>query len=89
MESVQLTDEFRAAVNAAVDAAKDVKPMTHAEEVKALMARGMKICITKGHAVWAFAPKPLAPWAPFSAALPAAKDLTQYMALGGEIITIP
>ncbi|VWB07248.1 hypothetical protein [Burkholderia lata] len=89
MKSVRLSDEFRAALNAAVDAAKDVQPLTHAEEVKALMAKGMKICIMKGHAVWAFAPKPLACWAPFSAALPAAEDLTQYMALGGEIVTIP
>jgi hypothetical protein len=91
MKAVRLSDEFRAAVNAAVDAAKDIKPMTHAEEVKALMAKGMKIVVTRGYAVWAFVPRKtsLALGAPYSAALPAALDLAEYMALGGEVVRVP
>jgi hypothetical protein len=90
MQGVRFTDQARATVDAAVRAATKTAPMTHAEEVKALMAKSMKICITRGYAVWAFAPKAtaLVCGAPYSAAFPAAEDLTQYMALGGEIVTI-
>lgn len=62
--------------------------MTRAEEVKALMAKGMKITITGQWCVWAFAPRKLAELmgASFIAAIPAAADLTEYMALGGEVV---
>jgi hypothetical protein len=89
MEACRLSDEARAAVNAAVDAAK-AQPMTHAEEVKALMAKGMKITITDGqHCVWALAPRKIAEsmGAPFIAVLPAAPDLASYMAHGGQVVT--
>lgn len=62
--------------------------MTHAQEVKALMQKGMKIVVARGHCVWAFAPRKIAQatGVPFIAAFPAAADLTGYMALGGEIV---
>jgi hypothetical protein len=91
MKAFRLSDEARAAVNAAVEAATKTPPMTHAEEVKALMAKGMKIVVTRGYAVWAFVPRKiaLALGAPYSAALPAALDLAEYMALGGEVVKVP
>lgn len=88
MKSVRLSDEARAAIDAAVDAATNTPRMTRAEEVKALMAKGLKIVVAQGHAVWAFAPRPIAALcgAPYSAAFPAAEDLAEYGALGGELI---
>lgn len=88
MKGIRLSDEARASVNAAVDAATKTPPMTRTEEVKALMAKGMKISIAHGHCVWALAPRKLAQacGVPFIAVLPAAPDLTDYMALGGEIV---
>ncbi|QGZ66277.1 hypothetical protein [Paraburkholderia acidisoli] len=82
--SFRITEEGRKALRDLPQPA----PMTHAEEVKALMAKGMKIIFTRGHAVWAFAPKALSCWSPYSAAFPAAHDVSQYLALGGEIVTI-
>ena len=63
--------------------------MTRAEEVKALMAKGMKITATGRWCVWAFAPRKIAQalGVPFIAALPAAHDLVEYMAQGGQIVT--
>jgi hypothetical protein len=89
MQAFRLSDEARAAVDAAVDAAKQSKPMTRAEEVKALMAKGMKITVTGQWCVWAFAPRKIAQalGAPFIAAFPAAADLAEYMAQGGEVVT--
>jgi hypothetical protein len=68
-----------------------METMSRAEEVKALMAKGMKICIARGHAVWSFAPRKiaLALNVPYIAALPAGSDLIDYMAAGGEFVTIP
>lgn len=88
MKAVQLSDEARAAVNAAVDAAANKPAMTRAEEVKALMAKGMKITVTGKWCVWSFAPRKItqALGAPFIAAFPAAADLPDYMALGGEVV---
>lgn len=89
MKAFRLSDEARAAVNAAVGAAKQ-QPMTRAEEVGALMAKGMKITITGGqYCVWAFAPRKIAEsmGAPFIAVLPAAPDLADYMATGGRVVT--
>jgi hypothetical protein len=85
--SFRITDEGRSALSAI----SKPETMAHAEEVKALMIKGMKIVITRGHAVWVFAPKAIALvcGAPYSAAFPAAEDLTQYMALGGEIVQVP
>jgi hypothetical protein len=82
--SFRITDEGRAALSAI--AAPD--SMTHAQEVQSLMAKGMKISIAHGHCVWAFAPRKIAELTgtPYIAALPAAPDLTQYMALGGEVV---
>lgn len=62
--------------------------MTRAEEVKALMAKGMKITVTGQWCVWAFAPRKItqALGAPFIAAFPAAADLADYMKLGGKVI---
>jgi hypothetical protein len=90
MQAVRLSDEARAAVNAAMGTAKP-QPMIRADEVKALMAKGMKIAATRGHFVWAFAPLKiaLACRVPYIAALPAAADLVDYMALGGEIVPVP
>jgi hypothetical protein len=89
MKALRLSDEARAAVDAAVDAATKTPTMTRAEEVKALMAKGMKITVTGQWCVWAFAPRKIAQalGAPFIAAFPAAADLADYMKLGGEIIT--
>jgi hypothetical protein len=91
MEAVRLSAEARDAVSAAVKAATDKPAMTHAEEVKALMAKGMKICVARGHAVWAFAPRKIAQAlnVPYIAAIPAADDLQEYMAIGGEIVMVP
>jgi hypothetical protein len=90
MQAFRLSDEARAAVNAAVDAATKAPAMTHAEEVRALMGKGMKVCIAQGHAVWAFVPRAIALslGVPYCAALPAALDLADYMALGGDVVTI-
>jgi hypothetical protein len=87
MEACRLSDEARAAVNSALGAT-NTPPMTRAEEVKALMEKGMKITVTGQWCVWAFAPRKLAQacGAPFIAALPAAADLPDYMALGGEVV---
>jgi hypothetical protein len=89
MKAIRLSDEFRTAVDAAVDAATKAPAMTHAEEVKALMAKGMKITVTGQWCTWAFAPRKIAQitGAPFISALPAAADLAEYMKLGGEIVT--
>ena len=89
MKAVRLSDEFRAAVDAAVDASANVVPMTHPEEVKSLMAKGMKITVTDQWCVWAFAPRKIAEvlGAPFIAAFPAAADLSDYMSLGGHVVT--
>lgn len=92
MKAIRLSDGARSAVSAAVDAATKQPVMTHAEEVAALMAKGMQITIARGrYAVWSFAPRKIAQalGVPFIAALPAAKDLAQYMALGGEIVQVP
>lgn len=88
MKAVRLSDEARVAVDAAVDAATKTPPMTRPEEVKALMAKGMKITVTGKWCVWAFAPRKIAQalGTPFIAALPAAADLPDYMAAGGEIV---
>jgi hypothetical protein len=88
MKAFRLSDEARAAVNSAVDAITSAPPMTRAEEVKALMAKGMKITVTGKWCVWAYAPRQLAQvcGVPFIAALPAAADLSDYMALGGEVV---
>lgn len=90
MKAFRLSDEARAAVNAAFDAATKTPGMTHVEEVKALMAKGMKICIAQGHAVWAFTPRmvALSLGTPYFAALPAALDLADYVVVGGEVVTI-
>jgi len=50
----------------------------------------MKICIAKGHAVWAFTPRVIALslGVPYFAALPAALDLADYMSVDGEVVTI-
>lgn len=89
MKAIRLSDEARATMNAAVDAATNAPPMTRAEEVKALMTKGMKITITGQWCVWAFAPRKIAQalGAPFIAAFPAAADLAKYMAQGGEVVT--
>lgn len=89
MESVRLSDEARAAMDAAVSVATNAPRMTHAEEVMALMAKGMKITVTGKWCVWSFAPRKIAQalGAPFIAIMPAAADLAQYMALGGEVVT--
>lgn len=91
MKAFRLSDDARAAVDFAVEAATSVKPMTRAEEVKALMAKGMKIAIARGHAVWAFVPTKiaLAVGIPYIAALPAGPDMVDYMSAGGEFVTIP
>lgn len=88
MKAFRLSDEFRDAVDAVVDASVKSPPMTRAEEVKALMAKGMKITITGQWCVWAFAPRKIAQalGVAFIAAFPAAADLPDYMALGGEIV---
>lgn len=90
MKAFRLSDEARAAVNAAFNEATKAPTMTHIEEVKALMAKGMKICIAKDHAVWAFTPRVIALslGVPYCAALPAALDLADYVAAGGEVVTI-
>jgi hypothetical protein len=88
MKAFCLADEARAAVDAAVDAATKTPTMTRAEEVKSLMAKGMKITVTGKWCVWAFAPRKIAQalGAPFIAAFPAAADLPDYMAAGGVIV---
>jgi hypothetical protein len=88
MEALRLTTEARAAVDSAVKAATDKPAMTRAEEVKALMAKGMKVTITGQWCVWAFAPRKIAEalGTPFIAAFPAAADLPDYMKFGGEIV---
>lgn len=88
MKTVRLSDEARAAVNVALGAAVNTQTMSRAEEVRALMAKGMKIAITGQWCTWAFAPRKIAQalGAPFVAAFPAAADLPDYMALGGEIV---
>jgi hypothetical protein len=88
MQSCRLSDEARASLGFALDAAANTPAMTHAEEVKALMAKDMKITVTGKWCVWAFAPRKIAQalGVPFIAALPAAADLAEYMALGGEIV---
>lgn len=82
--SFRITEKGRAALAAIAKP----EPMTRAEEVKALMAKGMKITVTRQWCVWAFAPRKLAEvcGAPFVAVLPAADDLTDYMELGGEVV---
>jgi hypothetical protein len=87
MKAIRLTEEARAAV----DAATSIAPMTHIEEVRSLMSKGMKICISRGHAVWSHAPRQiaLAQNMPYIAALPAALDLADYIALGGQVISVP
>ncbi|SDH09571.1 hypothetical protein SAMN05216466_10782 [Paraburkholderia phenazinium] len=52
------------------------------------MAKGMKITVTGQWCVWAFAPRKLAEvcGTPFIAVMPAAADLPDYMASGGEIV---
>jgi len=60
MKSVRLSDELRSSVASAVDAATNTSPMAHDEEVRSLMAKGMKIAIARGHCVWAFAPRKIA-----------------------------
>jgi hypothetical protein len=89
MKACHLSDEARAAVNAAVGAAKKSPGMTRAEEVQALMAKGMKIVAARQQYVWAFAPRKIAEafGAPLVSAFPAASDLSDYMALGGHIVT--
>lgn len=89
MKAFRLSDEARSAVNTAVDAVIRTPTMTRAEEVKSLIAKGMKITVTGQRCVWAFSPRKIAQTlgAPFIAAFPAAADLADYMALGGEIIT--
>lgn len=89
MKAVRLSDEARAAVEAAVDAVTNKPAMTRTEEVKALIAKGMKITVTGRWCVWAFAPRKIAQaiGVSFIAAFPAAADLADYMALGGEVVT--
>jgi len=89
MKAIRLSDEFRAAVDAAVDASANAVPMSRTEEVRALMAKGMKITVTGKWCTWAFAPRKIAQalGAPFISVLPAAADLGEYMKLGGEIVT--
>jgi hypothetical protein len=80
----RITEEGRRML-AALDAPK--QPMTRAEEVKALMAKGMKIVMSQGHCVWAFAPRKIAELTgvPFIAVMPAQDDLADYLALGAEV----
>jgi hypothetical protein len=87
MKAFRLSDEMRSAVDAAVSAAT-AERMTRAEEVKALMAKGMKIVSSRGHCSWAFAPRKIAAsmGAPFIAVMPAFDDLPAYLSLGGQII---
>lgn len=89
MEACRLSDEARAAVSDAVVAAIKAPPMTRAEEIKALMAKGMKITITGNQwCVWAFVPRKIAEacGAKYIAVIPAAADLHEYMAIGGEVV---
>jgi hypothetical protein len=89
MKALRLSDEARVAVKDAVAAATESPRLTHAEEVKALMAKGMKITVTGKWCVWALSPRKIAQalGVPFIAALPAAHDLAEYMAQGGQIVT--
>ncbi|HEX7911784.1 MAG TPA: hypothetical protein VF534_27335 [Paraburkholderia sp.] len=88
MKAFRLSGEARAAVNSAVDAATKTRPMTRADEVKALMGKGMKISMTQGHYCWAFAPRKIAEITgmPFLAVMPALPDLADYTALGGDVV---
>lgn len=84
--SFRITDEGRAALRVLGQSGS----LTHAEEVKALMDKGLKIVIASGHAVWAHAPRKIAAacGASYIAALPAADDVAEYMGLAGEIVTV-
>jgi hypothetical protein len=80
----RITEEGRRML-AALDANRP--PMTRAEEIKTLMAKGMKIVMAQGHCVWAFAPRKIAELTgvPFIAVMPAQDDLEDYLALGAEV----
>lgn len=90
MKAIRLTDEARAVLNAAIDAVEKPAPMTRAEEVRALMEKGMKIVFARGYYVWAFVPRVIALsfGAPYSATFPAHEDLADYLAHGGELVQV-
>lgn len=91
MKAIRLTDEARAAVNDAFNEATKAPTMTRAEEVRALMGKGMKMVTAQGHVVWAHAPRKIAELtgAPYIAALPGLPDLAEYLAAGGKLVAVP